>query len=372
MTRKSRLVALLSLCVAFAAAPAQAGVDQLTLPALKAPRAAKSMLLGVALAGPRIVAVGERGIIVFSDDRGSTWQQADVPVSATLTGVTFAGTHQGWAVGHDGLVLHSADAGKSWTKQFDGNQANALIMAAAQERVARAASESSAAKRAEQALQDAKAAAKFGPSRPLLAVWFKNESEGFAAGSYGLLLRTRDGGAHWELWSDHIDNPEGLHFNAIAATPSGALVIAGEAGNVWRSADGGTTWEGLPTGYKGQLYGALAMRNAGGGEDLLAFGFKGNLFRLAANTRGWETLASGTTKNLSGGVLLSDGSPALVSQDGRLVLGSADGKRFKVVPGAPLPAVAIARGPADAGVAVSGIGGVSLVFLSAQNDASKP
>jgi hypothetical protein len=34
--------------------------------------------------------------------------------------------------------------------------------------------------------------------------------------------------------------------------------------------------------------------------------------------------------------------------------------------------VAITRGPGDAGVAVSGIGGVSLVFLSAQNDASKP
>jgi len=346
----------------YAAMPAHAGVDQLTLPALQSPKAARALLLGVALAGPRLVAVGERGIVVTSDDSGKTWQQASVPVSVTLTAVHFPTATTGWAVGHEGVVLRTSDGGKSWVKQFDGNQANAMVLAAATERAARAQGAALAA--AENALEDAKAAGKFGPTRPLLTAWFRDENEGFVAGSYGLLLRTRDGGKSWALWSDRIDNPDGLHINYIGATPAGALVIAGEAGQVHRSADGGESWKALPTGYKGQLYGALAVRNDAGGEDLVAFGFKGNVFRSTA--KGWEPVASGTTKNLTGGVLLSNGSPVLVSQDGRLVIGAADGRSFAPVQGVALLSVAIAHGPMAGSVAVSGLGGVSLVNLKAK------
>ena len=41
----------------------------------------------------------------------SSWQQADVPVSSDLVAVPFPTPTHGWAVGHDGVVLHSADAG---------------------------------------------------------------------------------------------------------------------------------------------------------------------------------------------------------------------------------------------------------------------
>ncbi|TLZ51030.1 MAG: hypothetical protein E6K22_12255 [Gammaproteobacteria bacterium] len=52
-----------------------------------APLAARSLLIAVAAAGPRLVAVGDRGVIVLSDDRGRTWAQAlDVPTQALLRG----------------------------------------------------------------------------------------------------------------------------------------------------------------------------------------------------------------------------------------------------------------------------------------------
>ncbi|HUG20938.1 WD40/YVTN/BNR-like repeat-containing protein [Piscinibacter sp.] len=362
----------LSLFITFAP-PTQAALDQLTLPALISPRAAQSMLLGVALAGERIVAVGERGIIVHSDDRGASWTQADVPLSATLTAVHFPTPEKGWAVGHDGVVLHTSDGGITWRKQLDGNRTNAMALEAAteKEQAVRAAGDPDALTRAELALDDARAASKFGPSRPLLSVWFKNETEGFAAGSYGLLLRTTNGGADWALWSDRIHNPDGFHFNAITATPAGTLLIAGEAGHVHRSLDGGITWQSLPTGYKGQLYGALGVRNASGGEDLLAFGFGGNLFRLPAGAKDWAPVPSGTAKNLTGG-LLHHGEPVLIAQDGQLLLGSDHGRRFKPVAGVPLPAAAIAPAPGGSGVAVSGIGGVKLVGIVHRTQEAKP
>ncbi len=51
-------------------------------------------------AGNRLVAVGERGIVLLSDDAGLNWKQVDVPVSVTLTGVQFVSPMKGWAIGH--------------------------------------------------------------------------------------------------------------------------------------------------------------------------------------------------------------------------------------------------------------------------------
>ncbi len=100
-------------------------------PALITPLASHVVLLGIARAGSRHVAVGERGIIVLSDDDGRSWRQAVVPVSVTLTAVTFPTAAQGWAVGHSGAILHSDDGGTHWTKQLDGFRAAQLALAAA-------------------------------------------------------------------------------------------------------------------------------------------------------------------------------------------------------------------------------------------------
>ena len=129
------LVAVLcSLAAAPPSATAQqltAGADPLQRPALQAPRATRGVMLAVATAGSRIVAVGERGITLWSDDGGKTWHQAEVPVSVTLTGLSFPTATEGWAVGHGGVVLHSADGGQHWTRQLDGRAAAQLELDAA-------------------------------------------------------------------------------------------------------------------------------------------------------------------------------------------------------------------------------------------------
>src|SRR5260221_6275959 len=53
--------------------------------------------------GNRIVAVGARGYIVISDDRGATWRRAKAPGEPLLTGIDFLDDRLGIAVGHDSL-----------------------------------------------------------------------------------------------------------------------------------------------------------------------------------------------------------------------------------------------------------------------------
>ena len=80
--------------------------------------AAKSELAHLSLinaldqVGGRIYGVGVHGIIIYSDDNGETWTQAEsVPTQNTLTDVSCSSKQLCWATGHDATILHSNDSG---------------------------------------------------------------------------------------------------------------------------------------------------------------------------------------------------------------------------------------------------------------------
>jgi photosystem II stability/assembly factor-like uncharacterized protein len=344
-------------CVAAFALPARAEV--LNTPARLSPLATKAMLVSIAPAGKRIVAAGERGIVLFSDDGGARWTQAAVPVSVNLTALHFADARHGWAAGHDGVVLATTDGGARWTKQLDGNAINAMLLADAKARLARAESAAGAApgaKPAQDALDAAKNALfeaedgmKFGPSRPFLGIWFKDVREGYAVGAFGLALRTMDGGAHWTSIGPDMGNADGLHLNAVGPAPAGGLLVAGEGGRIYRSADGGSHWSRQDTGYNGQLYGAFGL----GGARLLAYGFGGKLLRSDDDGKHWQELPSPTRKSVVGAGRAPDGSVLAVARDGALLRSSDDGASFvQVLPprGLQLAAVLMAAKPLAVGM----------------------
>ena len=56
--------------------------------AAKSPNAHKTLINALEKSGDRIFGVGVHGIIVYSDDEGESWTQADeVPFTKTLTGI---------------------------------------------------------------------------------------------------------------------------------------------------------------------------------------------------------------------------------------------------------------------------------------------
>ncbi len=354
-----------------ASLPVHPAPDQLSMPSLQSARAAQALMLAVAFAGSRLVAAGERGIVVTSDDLGRTWHQAVVPVSVTLTALTFPTAQVGFATGHDGVVLRSRDAGRSWIRIFDGAQANERIRVAAGKRLdkARAAGDAKALKDAELAVEDAAAAASAGPARPLLGLWFADESNGWIVGSYGQMFRTSDGGATWALPDELPLNPDNLHYNHIVSPAPGTLIVAGEAGRVYRTLDDGKRWERLDTGYKGQLYGVLPLSDA-----LLAFGFGGHVFRRSHGSSDWASVATTTRKSLVGGVRLADGRIVLASQDGGVEISADGGRSFRYMPGpVPLPLAATTTTPDGLRVIVAGFGGARVFQVAAASSSvSRP
>jgi photosystem II stability/assembly factor-like uncharacterized protein len=344
LTRALPLLLSALLLPGWVAAQSTASVQTplLDQPALHSAKAQRSVLLAMTRAGERLVAVGERGIILLSDDSGTSWRQAKVPASVSLTSVQFVDAAHGWAVGHLGVVLHSADGGETWSKQLDGIQAAQLALAAAQQ-----SGDAKLLKAAEWLVAD-------GPDKPFLDLYFSNSRDGYVVGAYGLILRTRDGGASWQAWMGQVENPEGLNLYAIRAQGD-QLFIAGERGLLLRSSDGGQSFQKLESPYEGSFFGLLASRSGG----LLAYGLRGNAWWSSDHGDSWQQLDTGVESALAAGLELNDGRLLLASQSGELLLSGDNGQHFehrRTHEGATVAAVAQA---ADGSLTSVGLGGLS-------------
>jgi len=79
-------------------------------------------------AGGKIWAVGSKGLVLSSADAGRTWLRQDVGAAGALNDVQFADALHGWIVGDAGLLLATDDGGKSWKQQAQSTQQSLLAL----------------------------------------------------------------------------------------------------------------------------------------------------------------------------------------------------------------------------------------------------
>jgi len=338
-------VALIAAGQARAADPASA--DD-AVAAERVPLAARGLLIAIAAAGERLLAVGDRGIIVFSEDRGRSWTQAEyVPSRALLTGVCFLDSQHGVAVGHDEVILTTADAGRTWKLTHDAPQA----------------------------------------LRPLLDVWCGAGGRVIAVGAYSTYLVSDDSGASWRevkftpaaapataarAGGAHGAAPAaagapagdeaggGYHLNRIVAAGAGRLYIAGEAGHLYASDDGGATWRTLASPYEGSFFGVLPLP----GEAVLAFGLRGHLYRSGDAGASWQPIETGTIAMLTGAASFDTGAVAIVGLSGVVLLSRDGGHSFALLQQADRGGLSAVVPAGEDRLAVVGEGGARLIGLA--------
>lgn len=256
-------------------------------------KASSSLLLDIAHAGSRLVAVGDRGHVLYSDDNGVSWTQAQVPTRQMLTSVFFVNDKKGWATGHDSLILATDDGGETWVKQHIDLEHEA----------------------------------------PLLDIWFQNPEHGFAVGAYGAMLETTDGGTQWDDISDRLDNEDQRHLNGIAEIKDSGLFVVGEMGSMYRSADWGRTWDTVEGPYEGSLFGVSGTSESG---SVLVYGLRGHLFRSSNFGKSWQQVdlkgSNGALDfGLANGALLKDDSFVVVGHGGSVLKSTDKGHSFSVL-----------------------------------------
>lgn len=297
-------------------------------PALTSNKIKESVLIEVARAGDRLIAVGAHGNITIADVNDiNTWQQAPVPTSVLLTSVDFSDAKHGWATGHHGVVIRSTDGGESWQRVLDGfrlleleaafyqNKVNELEAAIAQADEADVGDLEWDLDTAKFQLETVRQAQQeSGPTKPLLDIVALSDTTAFAIGAYGTLVGTTDGGATWTLLNDKLDNPDGFHLNAITQHDD-QLYIAGEAGTAYSSSDRGQTWAAVPPPYAGSFFGAHFDAQG----RLWTYGLRGNIFYSDDLGRSYNPIDSDADANLSAGFADANGHQWLVGNSGTLV-----------------------------------------------------
>ncbi|MDD3445187.1 MAG: YCF48-related protein, partial [Zavarzinia sp.] len=229
---------------------------------------------GLAQAGDRLVAVGESGHVLISDDGAKSWRDGTVlsgagvtRVDSTLTNVRFLGKELGFVVGHDGLVMRSTDEGASWTPiRFDEKY-----------------------------------------SDPLFDLCRSSTGTIVVVGSFGRLLTSTDKGDSFEQVDLDETLPDGPHLNDVACAGDGRVLAVGEFAQALRSRDGGATWEALQLPYNGSLYGVVQATN----DRWIAFGMLGHVFTTDDFGDSWTEVKPGIETSLFGGLKLADGRVVL-------------------------------------------------------------
>lgn len=313
--------------------------ESLQIPAIRSALASKVLLTDSARLSDRIVAVGAYGNIVYSKD-GKTWTQANVPSQVLLTTVFFVDDREGWAAGHDTLILHTTDAGENWTIQYEDAIPGGDL------------------------------------PKPILDIYFADKLHGWAIGAFSLMLVTEDGGASWKTVGtgklrkqlEAADKEPEPNFNAFQHLGDGFLIV-GELGTLLHydpklsavgddqdSADddaeeaadsgeddaaagdaeagkaaanpGNSPWRIIESPYVGSFFG---IRQLGSG-DLLVYGLRGHIFRSSDLGNTWTPIATGgVTTNINDVIEMDDGEVIIVGSGGtlfRLKAGSATAERI--------------------------------------------
>ena len=261
--------------------------DSIQVPSTIAVKSHKSLLVNSVTAGDRIFSVGGRGHILYSDNQGESWVQANSPTQMLLTSIDFVDDKNGWAVGHDSVILGTVDSGENWTLLYEDPNLE----------------------------------------KPLLDVVFFDTKNGLVTGAYGLIMRTHDGG---KTWQNFMIGELDWHFNSILKAGE-HVFIAGEAGTLVRSSDQGVTWAQLESPYVGSFFGAIT-RPIENGHQIIAYGLRGHAFTSHDLGDSWTELDTGVTTNLLGGTFTTSGDAVLLGAGGTILRKNKGDTDFQQVP----------------------------------------
>ena len=273
------------------------------------------LLTDSARIGNRVVAVGDRGYIVFSDSNGDSWKRAETPPNVPLlNAVFFSDPKNGWAVGHDAVILKSTNEGEKWAQSFSAPE----------------------------------------DQKPLMDILFIDANTGFAVGAYGSFYETGDAGKTWtsrklletpkapppivkkakaasaaDQETGGKDAEEDRHFNAIVKLGEKRLIIVGEAGMLLKSDDAGKSWTKITSPYKGSFFGAVQAQDG----SVLIYGLRGKIFRSTdAALKDWKLVENKSVASIMGSTRLPDGTVVLSGLAGTVLTSRDNGATFTPLP----------------------------------------
>lgn len=203
-------------------------------------------------------AVGLSGVIVTTNDGGTTWTTQTTGITTNMWGVSFVSPTRGWAAGNSGKILTTSDGGTTWTTQTSATASN------------------------------------------LYAVYFVDANYGWAVGNQGKVEATTNGGSTWTLQTSNLTlSPPPIRaipaLQGVYFTSSTQGWAVGGSGSIIATTDGGATWAIQTSGTTSALTSVYFVNATTG----WAVGGSGTILTTSNGGSTWTRQTSGTTNSLT-------------------------------------------------------------------------
>ncbi len=257
-----------------------------------------SYLFGVSFADAQngwIAAEG--GAILHTSNGGAAWTRQTTPTGQRLYDISMANATHGWACGREGVILRTED-GDTWTSQPSNTLARLYGIYAA------SADEAWCCGWSKTLLHTTDGGATWTRVNLTEPTWgnfydvrFGNAQRGYVVGLDGAFLYTEDGGASWKYKKVGEESFQSCDFAA------GTFGMIGGPAALYRTADGGATFDSLVAGFDDNWSNVVAEKRGRTKPDeivILCGHMDSTSERPLESAPGAEDNGSGTAAALAG------------------------------------------------------------------------
>lgn len=234
-------------------------------------------------------AVGENGTILRTADAGITWNALEILQFSGIQEVEFTSTSRGWIVNDQGEIYLSNNGGSAWERLLSGSPL-------------------------------------FGLSVP--GTEFQGE-EGYAVGDLGRISSTVDG----ENWEDFQNIPTSNKLLDVFFPNAHQGWAVGTGGTIVFTNDRSDSWspQSAPAGV-GNLNSVHFITR----EHGIAVGDGGKIIKTTNRGSSWTEIPSSTTENLNGVFFTSETNVRIVGNNGTSLVSTDGGESWvsETIPGA--------------------------------------
>ena len=261
-------------------------------------------------------AVGQDGLILHTVNRGATWTEIQNGLTLdSFYGAEMMGPNKLWVVGDLGVLLHTSNGGVNWVQQSTFTTNSLLSISFANENNGWAVGDLGTLIRTTNGGANWSGIST-GVSDVLFGVKFKDVNNGWIAGDNGLIRRTVNGGANWT--SQTTNTTAALFYVDFIDLNNG--FAAGSNGTILKTTNGGTTWTLQPSGTQRNIYVVSGVSL----NSVWAVGDSGLVLHSTNGGASWTSEFPKTGYDIFGLKVLSD-SLAWIAGDNSAILSTGRG-----------------------------------------------
>ncbi len=294
----------------------------------------------VSATGKKVWAVGNNGLIIYSEDQGNNWQQQTFPGLLSNTSlkqnnprtqlfnlpqeITFSLFSAAYAEKIDDTRPSTAQNANSTTESEEA-------------KIERELRESffDQAQEEEPPIQEEEAATRV-PTQEIVSplpqpnlnhIYFINDETGFIVGNRGTLLKTDNGGKNWQVVNTQTTND----LNSIIESNNGTSIWAvGNRGIILNSQDGGLTWDiNFPESSRRIFENLNDITFSNNGQLAWIVGENGVIWHSKNGGQNWQRQESGTNIKLNAITMSSDERGWIVGNNGYILSSKDSGNTWQ-------------------------------------------